>query len=200
MRLWARARGRNCSPSPTHPRRQLMWTPGLMATTSGSAWTLCMGHSGKSCCQTTFSGSRRGNGADGSMVASVVWCGSLLAAERQERSWLMRSSPGLPSYTVAWSSRWCRLCTGAACQSWRLLEEFLVLRGGLVAHFALGICAIFPCPSIWQSLFRASGVLLMSTKNWILGRCLFRVCNTSFDCGYMFFEGLGRIYIFSTMR
>ena len=77
------------------------------------------------------------------------WCGSLLVAERQERSWLVRSSPGLPSHTVAWSSRWCRLCTGAACQSWRLVEEFPVLCGRLVAQFSLGICALFPCPCIW---------------------------------------------------
>ena len=27
-----------------------------------------------------------------------------------------------------WSSRWCRLCTGAACQPWMLLEEFTLLR------------------------------------------------------------------------
>ena len=44
----------------------------------------------------------------------------------------------LPSYAVALSSRWCRLCTGAACQSWRLMEEFPVLCGWLVAQFALG--------------------------------------------------------------
>ena len=33
---------------------------------------------------------------------------------------------------------WRRLCLGAAGQFWRLLEEFPVLRGRLVALFALG--------------------------------------------------------------
>ena len=42
----------------------------------------------------------------------------LLVAERQEWCSLVCSS-GLPSYPVARSSRWCRLCTGAACQPWR---------------------------------------------------------------------------------
>ena len=35
-----------------------------MATTSGSALTLCTGPSGRGCCQTTFSGTRRGNATD----------------------------------------------------------------------------------------------------------------------------------------
>ena len=41
MRSWVRTRGRNCSPSRAHPRRQLMGITGSMATTSGSALTLC---------------------------------------------------------------------------------------------------------------------------------------------------------------
>ena len=69
VRRWVRTRVRNCSPSRAHPPRQLMWITGSMATSSGSALTLCMGHSGRSCCQTTFSGTRRGNVTDGSMVA-----------------------------------------------------------------------------------------------------------------------------------
>ena len=87
------------------------------------------------------------------------WCGSLLVAERQGRSWLVRSCPGPPSYTVAWSSRWCRLCTGAACQSWRLMEEFPLLRclprRGVRSlksgHF-------YFCLRIFQSLFWCMGV------------------------------------------
>ena len=47
-----------------------MWTPGSMATASGSASTLCMGRFGRNCCQTTFSGTRRGNDTDGSTAAS----------------------------------------------------------------------------------------------------------------------------------
>ena len=70
------------------------------------------------------------------------------------------------------------------------MEEFPVLRGRLVAQFALGICALSPCPCIWQ----------VSTKIEFLGDTFFRGCNTKFDSGYMFFEGFGIIYIFSTMR
>ena len=61
----------------------------------------------------------------------------LLVAERQEWCFLVCCS-GLPSFPVAWSSRWCRLCAGAACQSLRLVEEFPVLRCRVVALFALG--------------------------------------------------------------
>ena len=35
-------------------------------------------------------------------------------------------------------ARWCRLCVGAACQSWRLMEEFPLPRCRVVALFALG--------------------------------------------------------------
>ena len=73
VRSWARTRGRNCSPSRAHPPRQLMWTPGSMATTSGSASTPCMGRFGRSYCRTTCSGTRRGNATDGSTTASGWW-------------------------------------------------------------------------------------------------------------------------------
>ena len=92
------------------------------------------------------------------------WCGSPLVAERQERSWRVRSSPGLPSYTLAWCSRWCRLCTGAACQSWRLMEEFPVLRGRLVAQFALGIWCIISVSLYLAVIIPGVWVLLMSTR------------------------------------
>ena len=80
VRRWARTRGRNCSPSRAHPRRELMWITGLMATTSGSASTLLMGRFGRGCCRTTCSGTRRGNATDGSMAASgwrLWWVRSL---------------------------------------------------------------------------------------------------------------------------
>ena len=86
---------------------------------------------------------------------SAVW---LRVAEAPTNN---SSSPGPPSNEVAGAAAGaCRLCLGAACQSWRLMEEFPVLRGRLVAQFALGICALFPCPCIWQSLFGASGCCL----------------------------------------
>ena len=157
VRSWARTRGRNCSPSRAHPRRELMWTPGSMAMMSGSVLTPCKGHFGKSCCQTTFSGSRRGNGADGSMVASGVWCGSLVVAERQERSWLVLL---LLVYPL---THWLGAAAGAGCA--RVLPVSL---GGLWKNFLFYVVAssrtshmesvqyLFPCPCVWQSLFHAS--------------------------------------------
>ena len=50
----------------------------------------------------------------------------LFVAEKQEWCFLVCSS-GSPSYPVAWSSCWCRLCL-ATSPSWRLLEEFPLLR------------------------------------------------------------------------
>ena len=73
VRSWVRTRGWNCSPSRAHPPWQLMWITGSMASSSGSALTLCMGHSGRSCCQTAFSGTCRGNGTDGSTVTMGLW-------------------------------------------------------------------------------------------------------------------------------
>ena len=55
------------------PPRQLMWTLGSTATTSGSASTPCKGHTGGSCCQTTGSGTGLGNGTDGSTVTMRPW-------------------------------------------------------------------------------------------------------------------------------
>ena len=106
VRRWARARGRNCSPSRSHPPRQLMWTPGSMATLSGSALTLCMGHSGRSCCQTTFSGTRRGNGTDGGFGGF----GSALL-------WLLRgkSGPGCVLLLVYPLTQWPGAAAGAGC-------------------------------------------------------------------------------------
>ena len=49
----------------------------------------------------TFSGTRRGNGTDGSTVTIGFWVRLSLVAERQEWSWLARSHPGLPSCAVA---------------------------------------------------------------------------------------------------
>ena len=91
VRRWARARGRNCSPSRAHPPRQLMWITGSMATTSGSALTLCTGLSGRGRCQTTCSGTGRGNGTDGSTVTMLLRVRLSLVAERQDWSLLARS-------------------------------------------------------------------------------------------------------------
>ena len=49
---------------------------------------------------------------------------------------------------------WCRLCFGAACQLWRPLEEFPVLRGRLVApfgylDFAFALVSFSSCSGVW---------------------------------------------------
>ena len=49
-------------------------------------------------------------------------CGFFSLLLRGKEWCFLVCSSGLPSYPVAWSSCWCRLCL--ACQSWRLLEEF----------------------------------------------------------------------------
>ena len=74
--------------------------------------------------------------------------------------WLLRGKSG-PGWRVlswstllrsGWSSRWCRL-PGAACQSWRLLEEFPLLRclpHRAVCTWKSGLC---PRPRIFQSFW-----------------------------------------------
>ena len=62
-------------------------------------------------------------------------------------------------------SCWCRLCHKAACQLWRLLEEFPVLRGRLVALFALGNLDIaFALVS-----FSSSGVSVLLVEYVVFG-------------------------------
>ena len=76
---------------------------------------------GRGCCQTTFSGTRRGNGTDGSTVTWGSGCGSLWLLG-QEWSWLARSLLVYP--LTQWLERpLVQTVPGGACQSWRLLEE-----------------------------------------------------------------------------
>ena len=83
----------------------------------------------------------------------------LLAAERQEWCFLVCSSC-LPSYPVAWSSSWCKLCAGVAlCQPTEALEEFLIPVESLLALFAHGnldsstfaLVSFSPCSGVWMS-------------------------------------------------
>ena len=60
-----------------------------------------------------------------------------LVAERQEWSWLARSLLVYP-LTQCLEQPLVQTVPGAACQSWRLLEEFSLLRCLLVALFAIG--------------------------------------------------------------
>ena len=93
--------------------------------------------------------------------------------------WLLRgkSGPGWCFFSWStllrsgWSSRWCRLCAGAACQPWRLLEEFPLRRACLAALFALEIWTLLLCPRIFQ-LILAFGCCLWSTAYWIFREIL----------------------------
>ena len=51
-------------------------------------------------------------------------CGFFSLLLRSKSGAFLVCSSGSPSYPVAWSRCWCRLCTVAACESWRLQEEF----------------------------------------------------------------------------
>ena len=86
-------------------------------------------------------------------------------------------SSGPPSYPVAWSSCWCRLCL-AACPSWRLLEEFPLLRGlrRAIRTWKSGHC-LRPC------IFQSFGV-------WVLPLEHVFVTRAWFNSGYMFYEWL----------
>ena len=88
FRTCVRTRGRNCSPSRAHPCRQLMWITGSMATTSGSALTLCTCPSGRGCRQTAPAVATALTAARWLLG---LWCGSSLVAERQEWFWLAGS-------------------------------------------------------------------------------------------------------------
>ena len=72
----------------------------------------------------------------------------LLVAEKQEWCFLVCFS-GSPSYPVVWSSCWCRLCL-ATSPSWRLLEEFPLLRAlrRAIRTWKSGLCLR---PRIFQS-------------------------------------------------
>ena len=93
---------------------------------------------------------------------------------------------------VGLGSWWRRLCLGAAGQSWRLLEEFHVLRGRrrAVRTRKSGFC-LRPC-------CRCAGewVLPVEYSVWI-----FRdACATWFNSGYMSTGGFGQLSAFSTIE
>ena len=103
--------------------------------------------------------------------------GASCARAKQEWCFLVCSS-GPPSYPVAWSSCWCRLCTGAACQSWRLLEDFLFYVP-LPRYSHMEIWTL-PLPS-YLSVLRCLGVASGA-------RCIRDAC----------FVAFGELHIFST--
>ena len=78
----------------------------------------------------------------------------LLVAEKQEWCFLVCSS-GSPSCPDLWSSCWCRLCL-ATSPSWRLLEEFPLLR------------ALCRAIRTWKSGLRLRPCIFSSFGVWVL--------------------------------
>ena len=110
------------------------------------------------------------HGGCGDVGAALLWllrCKSCPGWRVLSWSTLLRSG---------WSSRWCRLCLGAACQSWRLLEEFPLLR--CLPHRAVrtwksGLC-------LRPRILLVLGCCLWSKSHWI-----FRdACAAWFNSGY----------------
>ena len=111
----------------------------------------------------------------------------LLVAEMQEWCFLVCFS-GSPSYPVAWSSCWCRLCL-ATSPSWRLLEEFPLLRAlrRAIRTWKSGLClrprifspSVFGC-CLWSTLY--SGHVFCLVQQWI----------------HVQREAFGELHIFST--
>ena len=94
-----------------------------------------------------------------------------------------------------WSSRSCRLCAGAACQSWRLLEEFPLQRCLLCRAVRTWKSGHFSFALVSFSLFWCMGVACGVQRIGYFGRSC--VHCTWFDSGYMFFERLWKnLHIF----
>ena len=102
----------------------------------------------------------------------------LLVAEKQEWCFLVCSS-GSPSYPVAWSSCWCRLCL-AAGPPWKLLEEFPLLH------------ALRRAIRTWKSGLRLRPRIFQSFGVWVASgvRRIRDACFAWFNSGYMFCERL----------
>ena len=86
----------------------------------------------------------------------------ILVAAKQEWCFLVCSS-GPPSYPVAWSSCWCRLCL-ATRPSWRLLEEFPLLRA-LCRAIRTWKSGLYLRPCVFQSF----GVWLLLLEYVVFG-------------------------------
>ena len=97
----------------------------------------------------------------------------LLFAEKQDWCFLVCFS-GSPSYPVAWSSCWCRLCL-ATSPSWRRLEEFPLLRAlrRAIRTWKSGLCLrprFFQSFGVWVLPLEYvvfSGRVLCLVQQWI---------------------------------
>ena len=114
-------RGRNWVRTLLHPRRRLRrpirGTTWSVSRHGSATWTAVAALTGAYSERATPNGSPRGSagreGASDSVRRRVV----------VQFQFLDKVVVGV-GWGAAALSRWCRLCQGAACQSWRLLEEF----------------------------------------------------------------------------
>ena len=116
----------------------------------------------------------------------------LLVAEKQEWCFLVCSCVLSWSTLVrsGWSSCWCRLCL-ATSPSWRLLEEFPLLRAPrrAIHTWKSGLCLR---PRIFQSF----GVWVLPVEHVVFGtRALLGSTVDTFSTG-----GFGRLSAFSALR
>ena len=94
---------------------------------------------------------------------------SILAGGGEMASTSTLATTDFGDVVVGLGAWWCRLSLGAAGQLWRLLEEFPVLRGRLVALFALGNLD-FAFALVSFSFVLVNGCCLWSKYSvWIFG-------------------------------
>ena len=144
VRSWVRTRVRGCPPVSAHPRqllgtriRLLEWV--MILTDQGLTFgTKTRGrHAGRWRMATCLAG---GCGLTATLLIFVIDVWTCL--------WVLVSG----GWNAAAHSRWCRLCVGAACQLWRLLEEIPLrcLPRRAVCTWKTGLCL---CPRIFQSFW-----------------------------------------------
>ena len=125
-------------------------------------------------------------------------CGSSLVAERQEWSCLVRSSLGLPSYTVAGAA------VGAGCA--RVppvshdMEAFGRMFSNVACHAALFALRNLDISTLLSYLSAYSGVWVLLVEYSVLYFSGDPACTSLGSTVNTCFEGFGRIYIFSTLR
>ena len=130
MRSLGSHSGSELHTSRAHQPRHHMRTPGSMATTSGSTLTLCIGHTGhRSLSHHVQWQPHVGTTLMAAWWQRGCWCGTQLVADRQQRSWLVRSS------LVFTLTQWLGAATGAGC-AWVLLVSLGRLWKNFLFHVA----------------------------------------------------------------
>ena len=123
--------------------------------------------------------------AVGTALTAARWLWGYGFAERQEWSWLVRSSPGLPSYTVAGAAVGARCARAPPVGHGGFRKNFLFYVACFVALFALGKQDISLLPSYLSAWY---GVWVLPVEYSVLDYAGDLVQLTWFDSGYMFFK------------